>query len=144
MNLNLLSHLPIFQQKLTVRKRNPLKLIGLFVLLIVGYTLLWPSTRLPIYAKELDRNENHIIYSKHAKCRMGCRHIDKSEVIEILRKGTIDYKKSNLKYTTTPTYVVEGITHDEQHVRIIFAPVENGIVVVTVIDLKQEWQCACD
>jgi len=74
---------------------------------------------------------------------MECRHIDKSEVIEILRKGTIDYKKSNL-IDFSPKYAVEGITHDEQHVRIIFAQEENAVVVVTVIDLKQEWQCDCN
>jgi len=127
-----------------VKRRNPLELIGLFVLLLVVYLLVRPSKGFPVQELiELDRNETHIIYSKHAKCRMECRHIDKSEVIEILRKGTIDYKKSEVNNLKSPKFVIEGITHDEQHVRIIFAPVENAVVVVTVIDLKQDWPCDC-
>ena len=34
-----------------------------------------------------------IKYSRHAKCRMDCRHIDESEVKEILANGIINYNK---------------------------------------------------
>ena len=33
----------------------------------------------------LNRNPSHINYSKHAKCRMACRHIDESEIADILK-----------------------------------------------------------
>jgi hypothetical protein len=90
-----------------------------------------------------NRNATHIIFSKHAKCRMDCRKIDESEVKEILKKGTINYKKiQNDK--RGKTYPVEGFTHDKQHVRIVFAPKDDGLVVVTVIDLDTEWKCDCN
>src|ERR1043165_9799367 len=34
---------------------------------------------------DLNRNPTSIHYSKHARCRMDCRHISESEVREILR-----------------------------------------------------------
>lgn len=74
---------------------------------------------------------------------MDCRHIDETEVKEILQKGTINYSKSQLNAKPDPKYALEGQTHDGQQVRIIFAPSNKGMVVITVIDLKEEWQCAC-
>ena len=93
-------------------------------------------------AGEFNRNTDKLIFSKHAKCRMDCRKIDESEIREILKSGTINYKKiQNDK--RGKTYPVEGYTHDKQHVRIVFAPKDDGLVVVTVIDLDTEWSCDC-
>ena len=77
------------------------------------------------------RNTTHISYSKHAKCRMDCRHIDESEVKEILETGTINYNKIE-ESAKGKTYPLEGVTHDKQHVRIVFAPKNDGVVVVTL------------
>jgi hypothetical protein len=89
-----------------------------------------------------NRNTTNLIFSKHAKCRMQCRNIDESEIREILKSGTINHKKiQNDK--RGKTYPVEGLTHDKQHVRIVFAPKDDGLVVVTVIDLDTEWKCDC-
>ena len=92
--------------------------------------------------QDFDRTITHIVYSKHARCRMDCRHIDESEVKEILASGTINYNKIE-EDAKGKTYPLEGITHDKQHVRIVFAPHQNELVVVTVIDLDTEWQCNC-
>lgn len=89
-----------------------------------------------------NRNASHIIFSKHAKCRMDCRKIDESEIKEILKNGTINYKKIQSD-KRGKTYPVEGFTHDRQHVRIVFAPKGDGLVVVTVIDLDTDWKCDC-
>lgn len=93
-------------------------------------------------AEGFDRNTTHLIFSKHAKCRMDCRKIDESEVREILKNGKINYKKIQSD-KRGKTYPVEGYTHDKQHVRIVFAPKDDGLVVVTVIDLETEWKCDC-
>lgn len=89
-----------------------------------------------------NRNATNIIFSKHAKCRMDCRKIDESEIKEILRNGTINHKKIQSD-KRGKTYPVEGFTHDKQHVRIVFAPKGDALVVVTVIDLEKEWKCDC-
>lgn len=95
-------------------------------------------------SRGLERNPSVINYSKHAKCRMDCRHIDESEVREILKNGKINYRKSEISKDCNSKYAVEGETHDQQRVRIIFAPCETEVTVVTVIDLNTDWACACD
>lgn len=137
------------------------KYLPYFVLLAAGF-LLWfikknqPSsypkqknTRteiiLPAVKNEevFNRNVHTIIYSKHAHCRMVCRHIDESEVKEILAGGQINNSKIQ-EDERGKTYPLEGETHDKQHVRIVFAPKGNDTVeVVTCIDLDTEWPCDC-
>lgn len=90
-----------------------------------------------------NRSTTNIVYTKHARCRMGCRHIDDSEVKEILQTGKINYEKSDLRGYPDPKYALEGITHDDQHVRIVFAHSPRGTVVITVIDLDTDWDCDC-
>ncbi|RYZ30981.1 MAG: DUF4258 domain-containing protein [Chitinophagaceae bacterium] len=92
---------------------------------------------------DFNRNASEIIYSKHARCRMDCRQIDESEVKEILQSGQVNENKieNSSKGISIP---LEGTTHDNQKVRIVFAPKEDGkIVVVTVIDLEKEYECDC-
>ncbi len=92
----------------------------------------------------LNRNPSHINYSKHAKCRMACRHIDDVEIEDILKNGTINYKKSELQgEDCRKKYAVEGYSKDRQHLRIIFAPCGDEMTVVTCIDIGQEWSCDC-
>ena len=74
---------------------------------------------------------------------MKCRQIDDSEVKEILENGRINYDKSEPAGRPDPKFALEGRTHDNQHVRIVFAPAERGLVVITVIDLEKEWICNC-
>ena len=91
----------------------------------------------------IKRNTTKFIYTKHARCRMDCRHIDESEVKGILKDGTINYAKSQYANTDNPKYAVEGWSHDKQHLRIVFAPTEDALVVVTCIDLENEFECHC-
>ncbi len=92
----------------------------------------------------LNRHPAHIKYSKHAKCRMDCRHITADEIADILKNGTINYKKSELEgEDCRKKYAVEGYGKHEQHLRIIFAPCGDEETVVTCIDLGVEWACDC-
>ncbi|MFT3747406.1 MAG: DUF4258 domain-containing protein [Agriterribacter sp.] len=122
-------------------------LAGIALLVIV--LLVWqyyPVTRQHndvTHDEGFNRDLTPVIYTKHARCRMGCRHIDEDEVKQILRSGTINYKKSQLNSKPDPKYALEGYTGDNQHVRIIFAPSQRGMVVITVIDVSEEWQCDC-
>jgi len=88
----------------------------------------------------LNRNAG-LFFTKHARCRMQCRHITQAEVKHILLNGTINYNKSDLQNAQGAEYAVEGITADKQRVRIIFAPKQKHTSVVTVIDLGTDWTC---
>ncbi|WP_081168312.1 DUF4258 domain-containing protein [Niastella populi] len=91
----------------------------------------------------IDRHPGKLIYTRHARCRMDCRHIDEAEVEEILAEGRINYRKSEPAGRPDPKYALEGTTRDGQQVRIIFAPAKRGMVVITVIDLDTDWSCNC-
>ena len=101
-----------------------------------------PVTEKPDEVEGFNRNTENIIFSKHARCRMDCRKIDEAEVKEILKNGTINHKKIQSDKRGM-TYPVEGYTQDKQHVRIVFAPKGDALMVVTVIDLGTEWKCDC-
>lgn len=90
-----------------------------------------------------DRRISYIEYTEHAKCRMDCRHITQKEVEQIMKEGKINYTKSDVKQTPCPTYALEGMTEDDQKVRIVFVQCDYKSKVVTVIDLKTEWECHC-
>ena len=93
--------------------------------------------------KGFDRHISYLEYSNHAKCRMQCRQISQAEVKEIMQDGKINYNKSDLKNARCPQYALEGVTADDQEVRIVFAQCNEKTVVVTVIDLDTEWACSC-
>lgn len=90
-----------------------------------------------------DRRVSYIEYTQHAKCRMQCRHITQAEVEEIMKEGSINYKKSDVNDRPCPTYALEGITADNQRVRIVFAQCDLKSKVVTCIDLNTDWECHC-
>jgi len=90
-----------------------------------------------------DRRISYLEYTRHAKCRMECRHITQKEVEGIVRNGEINYKKSDVNDMPCPTYALEGVTDDKQHVRIVFAQCDNKTKVVTCIDLENEFACDC-
>ncbi|MEJ7589450.1 MAG: DUF4258 domain-containing protein [Ferruginibacter sp.] len=90
-----------------------------------------------------NRKAGTVVYSRHARCRMECRHIDESEVMEILETGVLNYDKIKEDHLGK-TYPLEGLTHDKQNVRIVVAPKQNELVVVTVIDLDKDWNCDCN
>jgi len=86
--------------------------------------------------------ESEFYFTKHARCRMKCRHITQEEVKEIVRKAEVNYKKSELDAAQGPKYALEGTTSgDRQHVRIIVAPKQRHLTIVTVIDLDEDWEC---
>jgi Domain of unknown function (DUF4258) len=91
----------------------------------------------------LNRTPINIKLSKHAKCRMECRHIDQTEINDILQKGKINYNKSDLNGAGDEKYAVEGVTKDNQKIRIIVAQAVRSSTIVTVIDLDTKWDCHC-
>ena len=93
--------------------------------------------------KGFDRRTSYLEYSNHAKCRMQCRKISQAEVEEIMKDGKINYNKSDLQNARCPRYAVEGETHDNQRVRIVYAQCNESTTVVTVIDLDTEFECHC-
>jgi len=93
---------------------------------------------------DLFRNTNHLILTNHAKCRMDCRHITEQEIKEIIHGGKVNYSKNGTGTKGDETFALEGYSNEHQHLRIVVAPESDGLVVITCIDLDNEWQCNCN
>jgi hypothetical protein len=92
----------------------------------------------------LNRNTSHLVYTKHARCRMACRMVSAAEVEDILKNGTVNFAKTREQDQPCPSYALEGYSRqDHQHLRIVFAQCEDLTKVVTCIDLDNDYACSC-
>ncbi len=96
-----------------------------------------------VAAPDQSYRHHKIHYTRHARCRMECRHINETEVNEILQTGKINNRKSELGAHPCPKYALEGITEEHQHLRIIVGDCDNEATIITVIDLDHEFECDC-
>lgn len=122
------------------------------MILIIAVAGLWFIKRQPKGRVTADRateaytalrtGNKKLIYSAHAKCRMACRQISPSEVREALDEGTVNFSKIE-ENEKGISYPLEDTTGDGQHIRVVFAPKQKQIVVVTAIDLEKDWPCDC-
>lgn len=90
------------------------------------------------------RNTASLILTKHAKCRMGCREVTIKEIKEIIENGKVNQAKSGRGSEGDKTYALEGYSHEGQHIRVVVADDEDGLVVITCIDLEKDWPCNCN
>ena len=90
-----------------------------------------------------DRTPTELIFTKHALCRMDCRQITKREIGEIIKKGAINFNKSNKRGRPCPTYALQARTGDGQYVRAIFAQCDRTTKVITCYDLERDFVCDC-
>ena len=58
----------------------------------------------------IDRHASRLILTRHARCRMDCRHITEKEIREVLEEGEINYRKSEPDAHPDPKYALEGYT----------------------------------
>jgi len=128
--------------KFSNRQKSQIFSALLFVV-ILGITFFQNQKKKSSF-KNFESNENKsIYYTKHAKCRMKCRYISKSEINFIREEGNINYRKSDMEDKPCPTIAKEGRTEDGQMVRIVFAECERETKVITAIDLETDHKCDC-
>jgi hypothetical protein len=101
-----------------------------------------PSPR--VSSRDPFDRHGRLIFTKHARCRMDCRHITEKEIHEILDDGIINFAKSEPDARPDPKYALEGYTAEQQHLRIIIAPDEEKLIVITCIEIGVEWTCHCN
>src|SRR3954447_25213148 len=87
---------------------------------------------------------SELVFTRHARCRMDCRHITTKEIYEVLDNGSINYGKSEPNSIPDPKYAIDGYTAEQQHLRIVVAPEGSKLVVITCIELGVEWSCHCN
>lgn len=118
-----------------------------------GRTALIIAIVLTIFIFFLQRNDEptKLIYngktvdiSKHAACRMDCREITMSDVRAVLKNGKLNDEKSEPNAPRCPKFVLDGKSKDKESLRIVMADCDEIAKLVTVIDLKNDYDCECD
>lgn len=97
----------------------------------------------PVKKEAFDRHPPAVIYTKHALCRMDCRHINKEEINEIIEKGIINFNKTSLRDRPCPTFALQGRTSSGENLRVIFAQCPTETKVITCYNLEEEFECHC-
>lgn len=124
-----------------MKKRNafiPLLLLSLFF--VAFLVRRWNE---PKQKEAFDRHPSSLVYTRHALCRMDCRHISKEEISEIMENGIINFSKSDKFDRPCPTFALQGRTSDGDDIRVIFAQCSSETKVVTCYNLKEDFVCHC-
>lgn len=129
-------------------KKSSSKIVTLLILL-VGCMALWlvqnngnKTSGTSATNTEWYSANKTIHITKHAKERMKCRTISLAEIEDVLQHGQLNKDKSSFDdHACATKYAVEGKTKDNQRIRVIAAPCEQKVNIVTVIDLDNEYDC---
>lgn len=121
-------------------KRATYSLVLVLLLLVVFIYRRWQE---PVRREAFDRTPTHLYYTKHALCRMDCRQISEDDIKEIMKKGIINFNKSNTRDRPCPTFALQGETSDGEKLRVIFAQCNDETKVITCYNLEQDFDCHC-
>jgi hypothetical protein len=122
------------------KSRATLSMIFVLILLFVFIYKRWQE---PVRKEAFDRTPSHLYYTKHALCRMECRQISKEDIKEIMKKGIINFNRSNRRDRPCPTFALQGETSDGEKLRVIFAQCDDETKVVTCYNLEEDFDCHC-
>ncbi|HVF81091.1 MAG TPA: DUF4258 domain-containing protein [Flavisolibacter sp.] len=124
-----------------MKNRNVVFSVVLLILFFVAFIIRrWNE---PVGKEAFNRHPKWLVYTKHALCRMACRHIDDKEIMEIMEKGIINFNKTNKRSRPCPTFAVQGRTTGGESLRIIFAQCDTLTTVITCYNLKEDFDCNC-
>ena len=115
----------------------------LIIVLVLLFVFIYKRWQEPLRREAFDRTPAHLYYTKHALCRMDCRQISKKDIGEIMRKGIINFNKSNRRERPCPTFALQGQTSDGEKIRVIFAQCNDETKVITCYNLEEDFECNC-
>lgn len=116
---------------------------SLIIVLILLFVFVYKRWQEPVRKEVFDRHPAHVYYTKHALCRMDCRHISKTEIEEIMHDGIINFNKSNGNDRPCPTFALQGETTQGDKLRVIFAQCSDETKIVTCYNLEKDFECHC-
>lgn len=115
----------------------------LVIIVLLLLVFLYKRWREPERKELFDRTPSAIIYTKHALCRMNCRKISRDDINEIMKKGIINFNRTNHRDRPCPTFALQGRTSDGERLRVIFAQCATETKVVTCYNLDEDFECYC-
>jgi hypothetical protein len=131
------------RQTISKKKLNLPLMIGFVVIFFILRYILFDFNEDNIKQENLPFSYSKIHYTKHAKERMDCRKISEQEVEEVLLKGDINNQKTVYSNEACSTkYAIEyRVATDKQFIRVVAAPCNEKLNIVTVIDLESNNEC---
>ena len=124
-----------------MKARNVLAIL-LLLLLVLGIFMrrLWKE---PAAREAFNRHPAQLGFTKHARCRMDCRHITEAEVRGVIEGGIINLSKSDPRDKPCPTYALQGTTQKGESIRVILAQCADETRVITCYNLHTDFECHC-
>lgn len=117
--------------------------LSLLLIMAVLAVAVLKLRREPEPREAFDRAPRSLAYTKHARCRMECRQISKGDIQEIMKKGIINFSRSNRRDQPCPTFALQGRTRDGEYIRVIFSQCSEETLVVACYNLEQDFECDC-
>lgn len=117
--------------------------LSLIIIIIFLFIFLLQRWQEPKRKEAFDRTPVSLEFTRHALCRMDCREISEKDIEAIMKKGIINFNKSNRRDTPCPTYALQGFTSDGENIQVIFAQCSDETRVITCYNLKRDFECDC-
>ncbi len=110
------------------------------ILFVIALIFRWQE---PVRKEAFNRNPKELVYTKHALCRMVCREISKEDIDEVIKKGAINFNRSNRREAPCPVFAIQARISTGEYLRVIFAQCDDVTKVVTGYNLEQDFDCYC-
>ncbi|HWJ02381.1 MAG TPA: DUF4258 domain-containing protein [Verrucomicrobiae bacterium] len=114
----------------------------LLVLAVLAVALLkWRQE--PERKEAFERSPEGLYYSDNARCRMQCLGVNENDINRIMKKGIINFSRSNRNQLPCPQYALQGRTTGGQYLRVFFLQCPQRTTVLNCYNLEKEPACKC-
>ncbi len=140
-----------FQRRYKASGMFRLALLALVLLLTLLFYWLRPGIpELPPPVGDIDDESITLEYrgkplriTQHGRCRMECRYISRADVAGLLNTAREDVARSRPDDSPCPSRAYQGYAEGNRLIRMVIAECTDEARLVTVIDLRREFDCAC-
>ncbi|RYZ46905.1 MAG: DUF4258 domain-containing protein, partial [Chitinophagaceae bacterium] len=104
--------------------------IPLLLLLLVFTVFLVRRWNEPQRKEAFDRKPPSLRFAARAQCQMACRLVSKEEIEEIMKKGLINFNRSNRRRSPCPSFALQGRTASGKSLMVLFAQCKDETTVI--------------
>lgn len=114
----------------------------LLVLLVLAVALLkWRQE--PERKEAFDRSPQQLFYTEQVRCRMKCLAVSEKEIREVVKKGIINFSRSNRNAQPCPQLALQGRTASGVYLQVFFVQCPDQTIVVNCYNLEKDPACDC-
>lgn len=117
--------------------------VPLFLLLLLFLVFLIRRWNEPRRKEAFDREPPQLQFSDRAECLMNCRGISNEDIEEIMKKGVINFNRSNLRGNPCPSFALQGRTDGGKSLVVFFSQCPDETTVIGCLTPKDATPCHC-